>query len=187
MEPFLFIFLGYLCGSIPTAYLVARARGVDVFSTGTGNPGAANVFRTVGRGAGIAVLAGDLLKGAAPVAAALLAGLPEWWAYGAGLAALAGHWYSVFLRFRGGAGLATGVGAGLALMPLPGLVAFFLALAVLSWRKDTGKTTAIGYAILMGLGVVVFKEPIPLVVAVTLMPALALLRERLLPKVGAGI
>ncbi|MBI4311561.1 MAG: glycerol-3-phosphate acyltransferase, partial [Chloroflexi bacterium] len=58
----LFIALGYLSGSLPIAYLVARARGVDVFQVGTGNPGAANVFRRIGSGAGVTVLAGDLLK-----------------------------------------------------------------------------------------------------------------------------
>lgn len=180
----LFLALGYILGSLPIAYLVAKARGVDVFSTGTRNPGAANVFRKIGRGPGVAVLLGDVLKGAAPVAAAQIADVPTWWAFAAGLAALAGHWYPLFLRFRGGAGLATAIGVGYALMPLPALLATPPALAWLAWRRDTGTTAALGFTVLF-LAVLLLKEPLPLALAICALPGLALARERLLPKLGA--
>ncbi|MBI4339097.1 MAG: glycerol-3-phosphate acyltransferase [Chloroflexi bacterium] len=183
MSNLLLLALGYLLGSIPVAYLVARVRGVDVFQTGTGNPGAANVFRKVGRGPGLVVLAGDVLKGAVPVVAAQIAGVTGWWALGAGLAALAGHWYPVFLRFRGGAGLATAIGEGYALMPLPSLVGTLPALAWLAWRRDTGTTAAVGFPVFF-VSALLLKEPPLLALAICVLPALALARERLLPRVG---
>ena len=108
---------GYLLGSVPFASMVARFRGIDIFSTGKRTAGTANVFWNVGYGAGIAVLAGDVAKGAAPVLVAWLLGLP--WQVGllAGGAAVLGHWKSVFSGFRGGDGMATVVGVALALQP----------------------------------------------------------------------
>jgi len=74
----IFLVLGYALGSVPVAYLVARSRGVDVFNVGTGNPGAANVFRKVGRGAGVAVVLGDAGKSVIPVAVGALPGGSRW-------------------------------------------------------------------------------------------------------------
>ncbi len=185
MTEILLVLLAYLCGSIPFAYLIARARGVDIFTVGTGNPGAANVFRSVGRGAGILALACDLLKGALPVAAAQLAGASHWWAYAAGLAALVGHWYPLFLRFRGGAGLATTIGVGFALMPLPALVGALPAAAFLAWKRNTGNAAGIGFAVFF-VAALLLRQPVPLALAIAILPALALLRDRVLPKVGAG-
>jgi glycerol-3-phosphate acyltransferase PlsY len=183
LDYLLFLALGYILGSLPIAYLVARARGIDVFKTGTGNPGAANVFRKIGRGPGVAVLLGDVLKGVAPVAASQLAGIPPWWAFAAGLAALVGHWYPLFLRFRGGAGLATAIGVGYALMPLPAFIGTLAALPWLAWRRDTGTTAALGFTVLF-LAVLLLKESLPLALAICVLPGLALARERLLRKAG---
>jgi len=179
----LFLVLGYLCGAIPVAYLVARAKGVDVFATGTGNPGAANVFRKIGRGAGLVVLAGDLLKGALPVAAAQLAGVADWWAYAVGLAALAGHWFSVFLGFRGGVGLASAIGVGYALMPLPALIGTVPAMAFLAWKHNVGNTAGVGFPVFF-VAALALGQPWPLALAIAILPGLALARERLLPRVG---
>jgi acyl phosphate:glycerol-3-phosphate acyltransferase len=122
----------YLFGSIPFSYLIARRRGVDVRRVGSGNVGATNVLRSVGRGAGLAAFALDFLKG---TVATLVARSVE---PGGALPALAaatavlGHMYPVWLRFRGGKGVATGAGAFLPIAPLPtvaALVAFGLTLA----------------------------------------------------------
>src|ERR1035438_10380245 len=131
---------GYLLGSLPFGFLVARSRGVDIFQVGSRSPGATNVRRVLGRGPGNAVFVLDLLKGA------VAAGWPLAWAYlvlahesGAGHAgvlaqdaasrehmlgyvglasALAGHSFSCFTGFRGGKGVATAAGGLLVLMPL---------------------------------------------------------------------
>ncbi len=186
MNILLFLVLGYLMGSVPFAYLVARLYGVNVFQTGTRNPGAANVFRTISRSAGVMVLAGDTVKVGVPVLLARWAHLSPWVALAVGVAAMAGHWYPVFLRFRGGAGLATTIGIGYAMMPLPALLATPPALVFLYFRHNTGVAAGVGFvpffviAVLMG-------NSVPLALAVAVLPVLALARQRLLPMPGASV
>lgn len=99
----------YLLGTFPTALLVARAGGRDVLREGSGNPGASNVYRLMGRRAALLVFAGDFAKGAVPAAAGLAAwGHAGAWALGA--AAVLGHVFPVTRRFRGGRGVATAAG-----------------------------------------------------------------------------
>src|SRR3954469_12238656 len=100
--------LAYVVGAVPFGYLVARLRGVDIFSAGSGNIGATNVGRVLGRKFGLLVFVLDFLKGAVPVAL-VRAYLPAepWAAVAAGLAAFVGHMFPVYLRFRGGKGVAT--------------------------------------------------------------------------------
>ena len=116
------IVIGYLLGSIPSAYIAARlATGRDIRQMGGGNVGALNTFREVGRGAGIAVMLADIAKGAAAVAIAYwLLDVPLLFAALAGLAAVTGHMWSVFLKFSGGKGMASTIGALAVLMPLYG-------------------------------------------------------------------
>lgn len=119
---------GYLLGSLPTGYLVARARGVDIRAAGSGNIGATNVFRVLGKTAGSLVLGVDALKGALacwglPLAVAQLGDGGSLWtgpealAVTAGVAAILGHNYTCWLRFKGGKGIATSAGVLLVLMP----------------------------------------------------------------------
>ena len=149
----LVIFLSYLLGATPFAYLIPRwSKGVDIRSLGTGNPGTANVFRTVGLGAAIAVGALDIGKGAAPVLLARAASLSEGWALAAGVAAVLGHCYSPYLRFRGGGGMAASIGTLLALMPLETAVMLpllGLVYIVLTGSSTTG--TVVGFTTLLGL------------------------------------
>ena len=120
----------YLLGSIPTGYLVARARGVDIRQVGSGNIGATNAFRVLGKPAGILVLGTDALKGF--LACKVVSGLAysflsppyqqvpesrETLAIVAGIAAILGHNYTCWLKFKGGKGIATTGGVLLALMP----------------------------------------------------------------------
>ncbi|WP_088253994.1 glycerol-3-phosphate 1-O-acyltransferase PlsY [Fimbriiglobus ruber] len=129
----------YLVGAVPFGYLVARARGVDLFKAGSGNIGATNVARTLGRKYGVLVFALDFLKGAGPVAAvvplaraidpdaATDAGAAAFLRVGAAALAFLGHLFPVFLGFRGGKGVATGAGAVCVLVPIPA------AAAVAAW------------------------------------------------------
>ena len=122
--------LGYLLGAVPFGLLLTRAAGLgDIRAIGSGNIGATNVLRTGRRGLAAATLLLDGLKGAAAViAGALLAG-PVGGAF-AGLAATLGHMFPVWLRFRGGKGVATGFGVLLAAAPLAALATALLWLGV---------------------------------------------------------
>jgi glycerol-3-phosphate acyltransferase PlsY len=112
-----FIALAYLVGSIPTGVLLGRIAGVDVRSEGSGNIGATNVARTAGRGLGVLTLVGDALKGFLPVVVTRALGQPETVVAGVAVAALVGHVFSIFLRLRGGKGVATGAGVLVGLAP----------------------------------------------------------------------
>ncbi len=110
--------LAFLLGSIPTGYLVARAKGVDIRRHGSGNIGATNVFRTLGKPLGVLVFFLDALKGSVAVWLALrFGGASAWPAIFASVAAIAGHNYTPWLGFKGGKGIATSAGVLVALMP----------------------------------------------------------------------
>ena len=100
--------LAYLLGSVPFSYLVARANGVDLQQVGSGNVGGANVWRSCGFGPFIVAATCDILKGMLPTLAALhLAGLPPGAVMLVGVAAILGHTFSLFLKFKGGKAVAT--------------------------------------------------------------------------------
>ncbi len=110
--------LSYLAGSFPTGVLLGRWKGIDVRTVGSGNIGATNVARALGRRLGLVTLAVDLLKGLVPVLVARASGGPWWLVSAAGLLCVAGHCFSIFLGFQGGKGVATSAGVFLALAPI---------------------------------------------------------------------
>ena len=138
--PFLALLLGYLLGSLPCGYLAGRwCKGIDLRTIGSGSTGATNVLRNVGKGPALVVFLLDVAKGAAAV---LLAGaltatdpLNDWIQMLAGLAALAGHIWPVWLGFKGGKAVATGLGMFLGLAWPVGLACFGVFLAVFSLSK----------------------------------------------------
>jgi glycerol-3-phosphate acyltransferase PlsY len=128
------VVVGYLFGSLPFGYLVARAKGVNIFEVGSKSSGATNVRRVLGPGPGNLVLALDALKGAVAASWALLrhtniaingASGPQWTSIGlAGLlGAMIGHAFSCFTKFRGGKSVATGGGGFIVVFPLGALIA----------------------------------------------------------------
>ena len=123
MPAWLLVVVGYLLGSIPSGVLLARRRGVDLRSVGSGNIGATNVARALGRKAGVVVLVLDALKGLAAVLVALAFGAREPILAGVGLAAVLGHLFPVWLKLHGGKGVATSVGVLLGLVPAAGAAA----------------------------------------------------------------
>lgn len=125
----------YLLGSIPTGLLLAKAFGVNIRQTGSGNIGATNVYRTLGRKVGIITLIGDCLKGLLPVLLAQQLQLPELWIAATGLAAFLGHVYTIFLGFKGGKGVATALGVFIGISPLSVLAALAVfSLTLAKWR-----------------------------------------------------
>jgi glycerol-3-phosphate acyltransferase PlsY len=118
----LFLIAAFLLGSFPTGVVVARAKGVDLRKVGSGNIGTTNVGRALGRGWAAVVLLVDAGKGALPVVLAAQVFDVSWLPAAAGLAAVLGQVFSIFLKGRGGKGVATSLGAGLALAPGPALI-----------------------------------------------------------------
>ena len=120
------IVAAYVVGSINFATLVARMHGVDIAEVGSGKPGASNVLRTMGRFPAAMVFAGDTMKGVVGAAMGMVAsGVADpqiQWAFAAGLAAVAGHCYPVFHKFKGGKGVATSAGVLLFTLPLVALI-----------------------------------------------------------------
>ena len=124
--------LGYLAGSTPTSYLAARIAGIDLREHGSKNLGATNVYRVLGWKYAIPVGLVDVGKGALPVFLADRWGTgSDWYPLLVGCAAVAGHVFSLFLRFRGGKGVATAAGVVLAIAPGPLGVSAFVWVAVL--------------------------------------------------------
>lgn len=173
----------YLLGSIPTGFLVAKARGIDIRAVGSGNIGAANTFRAVGRNAGILVLIIDALKGAAAVwvCAPILKffGIADNIHYDvlAGVFAVLGHNYTCWLYFKGGKGIATTAGVYLALAPLAvaaGFGAFILAVLI-TRITSVGSILA---AIVLMTTVLLTKDDLTLRLVTIALCVLAILKHR---------
>lgn len=115
----------YIFGSIPFAYIITKmVKDIDIRFIGSGNPGTTNVFRTVGKVAGIITLGADVLKGFVPVYFATFIHRSSFYSIIIALVAIFGHIFTIFLKFKGGKGVAVGFGASLALAFLPSVIAF---------------------------------------------------------------
>ena len=164
-----FVIASYLLGSVPTGLLLGKALGVDIRTSGSGNIGATNVYRTLGRTVGITTLLGDCLKGLIPVLAASWLGLPDIWIAAAGAAAFFGHVFSVFLGFKGGKGVATALGVFIGSSPLSVLFAFVLFALVL-WKWRYVSLASISAAAVMPVMIAVIDRR-PLIVSMTVLIA----------------
>ena len=161
------LLVSYLFGAVPFGYLMARAKGVDLFAVGSGNIGATNVGRVLGRKFGIAAFVLDFLKGALPVGCVVpLANLidpsvpyalghPDALRVGAGLAAFLGHLFPVYLRFRGGKGVATGAGVMAVLVPGPFVV------ALVTWVSVTLATRYVSLGSILAAVALLFARFVP--------------------------
>ena len=153
MPPWLMILIGYLLGSLPTAYLAGRIlKGRDIRQMGDENAGAANAYRELGARAGVFVFIIDAAKGAAVILIAQAAHLSQVTVMLAGVAAIAGHNWPVFLGFRGGRGESTTIGVLLVLVPIPMLILAVPAILVLCIRKNVILASAVLFAPLSLVG-----------------------------------
>lgn len=148
----LLLLAAYLCGSLPIGLWAGRLRGVDLREHGSRNIGATNAGRVLGRRWFFVVFAGDALKGALPVVAAGAWGSGAWpgatLGLAAGVAAIVGHVASLFLRFRGGKGVATAAGAFAAAAPLPAGVALAAWLVVFGATRWVSLASIVAAAVL---------------------------------------
>jgi glycerol-3-phosphate acyltransferase PlsY len=125
----------YLLGAFPTGVLIARLHGIDITSQGSGNVGATNVSRVIGKKAGVLTLVGDLCKGSLAVLIASAVSPFGWFPAGAAVAVVCGHCFSVPPYLKGGKGVATALGAILVLFPLSALVALATFGSVFAFSK----------------------------------------------------
>lgn len=176
----------YLLGSIPTGYLVAKVKGVDIRSVGSGNIGATNVFRILGKPAGIFVLVADGLKGYA-ACAWMVDFIGRQWGGGmvdieylrltAALAVVLGHNYTCWLKFKGGKGIATSAGALAALVPwaLVIILTIFILVFAISRYVSLGSISA---SAALPVATWLTKGSLTMILATTAMAALAIYKHK---------
>ncbi|MFA5859174.1 MAG: glycerol-3-phosphate 1-O-acyltransferase PlsY [Elusimicrobiota bacterium] len=150
------VVIGYLSGAIPFGVIISKYFfKVDIRKHGSGNIGAANVYRIIGPKAGISVFICDAIKGAVPVLlASLISKGNSAVMLSSGVMAIVGHMYSPFIGFRGGKGVATGAGVFLALVPIPTLIALAVFIVTVAVSKY------------ISLGSIVAAVSLPVIVAI---------------------
>jgi glycerol-3-phosphate acyltransferase PlsY len=166
VPPAVLVLVAYLLGSISFAVLVVRAKtGKDIRSEGSGNAGATNVLRSYGKKLALLVALADVAKGAAAVFLMRLVTADPRWAAAAGFAAILGHVLPVFYGFRGGKGVATAVGAFLALSPLALLVCLAVFLAIVATTRYVSLGSVVALALLPPVAGLFFHAPRAVVTA----------------------
>ena len=160
------LLLGYFVGAVPFGWLIARSRGVDIMRQGSGNIGATNVGRVLGARFGALVFVLDFAKGALPVLAATwltrFAGTdlpPDTLPVAAGTAAFLGHLFPIYLRFRGGKGVATGVGVVAVLLPVTAMLVLAAWVVVLAATRYVVVASLVAVLLLSGLRLTLIPAP----------------------------
>lgn len=175
--PMLLVFIiGYILGSIPFGYLIPKIWNIDIRRFGSGNIGATNVFRTLGPIPGSAVFILDLLKGTLPVCFAQLITHNPWLIILTGLAAVLGHMFSVFLKFKGGRGAATGLGVLLGIAPDIFIGAAMLAVIIMYLTRYVS-VTSMATSVLVAIIFLALKRPLPYNLAVGFIAILIIIRH----------
>ncbi len=171
------VILGYLAGSLsPSVFLGRLFKGIDVRQFGSRNAGTTNAFRVLGWKLGLAVLFSDLLKGVIPVLLARQLTTPLITVFVA-FVCVVGHNYSIFLRGRGGKGVATGAGAAIGMMPVPMAILVGIYLLLL-FSTRVVSVASITCTVLLPVIAVLFDQPLPYVVVCCLMSAIVLWAHR---------
>jgi glycerol-3-phosphate acyltransferase PlsY len=168
----------YLAGSVPFGFLIGKMRGVDVRTVGSRNIGATNVFRTVGKKWGLLAFLCDFLKGFLPTTAAkCFSASPEWLPVAVGLACVVGHTLTVFMKFRGGKGVATAFGMLVALLPsLVGIA--FLVRIVLFAATNYISLGSCGAALFLAISVWFNPAILPVKIIVSLIGVFVVIKHK---------
>ncbi len=154
---YILIILSYLMGSIPFGLVIAKLKGIDLRRHGSGNIGATNVLRVVGKKEALFTLLADILKGMIIPLVIASKGGPESLVVLSGIAAVLGHDFSIFLGFRGGKGVATSIGAVLAYEPVVGFITISLWLLSAFVFKYSSLSALLAFA-LLPLNVIIFQK-----------------------------
>jgi len=176
LNPLLVVF-AYFLGSIPMGVILGRLKGVDPRKTGSGNIGATNVMRAAGKKLGVITLILDAAKGFLPVVLATLLGVHVYVVALVGLVAFLGHVFPVFLRFRGGKGVATALGVYLAVSPVTILGAFVVFIIVAAIWRYVSLASMIG-AIVVPVGLYLVGAPRAFVLMAVLITLVVILRHK---------
>ncbi len=166
----------YLIGSIPFGYLISKVLNIDIRKFGSGNIGATNVFRTLGPVPGTIVFVLDLLKGTLPVYLAIQLGLNPWLIILAGIAAVIGHTYPVYLKFKGGRGAATGLGILLGIAPDIFVGAVAIAALIIYISRYVSLASIIT-PIIVTIALLAFGRPLPYSLAAGLISIIIIARH----------
>ena len=145
---FALIIASFIIGSIPTGLLIAKTKGIDLRKIGSGNIGATNVMRAVGKEAALLTLVGDIGKGIIPVVMVRLVSPGFLYEAAAGLSAIMGHNFSIFLKFKGGKGVATSLGVLAAFSPHVGLFTAMLWLMTAKWTRYSSLSALVAFGLL---------------------------------------
>lgn len=177
MAELIAVAFGYLAGSVPFAYLLARRRGVDLRRTGSGNVGAANVLRTSGVPNAILAMCLDAAKGAVVVLAVQRLSAGSATVVVGGLAAVIGHLYPVWIGFRGGKGVATAAGVFVVLAPIAVAIAA-AAFALATWVTRYISVGSMTAAVTLAVTAAAADVPSPVVVGATVAAVIIVHRHR---------
>lgn len=176
--PILAIIGSYLLGSVSFSVLIAKwLKGIDIRHHGSGNAGATNTLRVLGKGPAIGVLLLDACKGIAAVLVGSLVSDAEWVPVACGIAAIAGHNWPIFFRFRGGKGIATTIGVLAMLSFLPALFAGIIAILAIVWKRYV----SLGSLIFTGLTPIfmwIYGDDLSIILGSTLLFIFAVYRHR---------
>ncbi len=170
MKALLLTSLAFLIGSLPSGLLIAKVRGVNLKEVGSGNIGATNVLRTIGKWAAFLTLIGDSAKGAVAVLIARYYGAGVFFEGVVGLCAVLGHNFSLFLKFRGGKGVATSLGVLTIYSPQTGLftIIIWLMTVLITRYSSLGALVSFGF-LPLSVSVLDSREKVPVLLMMTLL------------------
>ncbi|MEW6675347.1 MAG: glycerol-3-phosphate 1-O-acyltransferase PlsY [Nitrospirota bacterium] len=164
----LLIICSFILGSIPFGVIIAKIKGVDLKKIGSGNIGATNVLRSLGKGPAAITLLGDVLKGTAAVAIGRYFGLGLFYEGLVGLSAILGHNFSIFLGFKGGKGVATSIGVIALYAPQTTLFTLIIWLAVVLITRYSSMGALVSFGLLpVNIAIFDSKEKLPVAILIT--------------------
>jgi len=177
MNIVVYLILSYLCGAIPFAYILSKVfKKIDIRKCGSGNPGATNVFRSVSKPLGVLTFFLDALKGFIPVYFASIVHQSVYFVLAVAFVTLLGHVFTVFLKFKGGKGVATGCGIFVAFAPIVTLICFMVFTLVLFLSKYVA-LSSITAAISLPICLAFFQYPDIIILFACLVAVLVIIRH----------